>query len=90
MKQSMRALKEIETPSTTPEQLLQILDGELATRRSHRAATGRNRAIILVVGILLIVGCAGAALLILDQMVSDLRQNAGKPPTEETPSSTNN
>ena len=68
-------MKEIETSESTPEQLLEILEAQLALQRSHRAKSGRNRAIILVGGLLLIVGAAGAALLVLDQMLMDLRMN---------------
>jgi hypothetical protein len=71
-------MKESQSPDPTPEQLVQMLDAQLATHRSHRAKSGRNRAIILVSGILFIVGAAGAALLILDQMLMDLREN-GRP-----------
>lgn len=71
----MRSMKETETQGATPEQLLQILDSQLAAQRSHHAGRSRNRAIILVVGLLFIVVAAGAALLVLDQMLADLRQN---------------
>ncbi|MDR3406586.1 MAG: hypothetical protein P4L99_29140 [Chthoniobacter sp.] len=67
-------MKETETGQSTPEQLLQMLDAQLAAQRSHRAQSGRNRATILVVGILFIVIAASAALLVLDQMLMDMRQ----------------
>jgi len=70
----MRDVKETETQGATPEQLLQILDAQLSSQRSHRGVSSRNRAIILVVGVLFILGAAGAALLVLDQMLADLRQ----------------
>jgi hypothetical protein len=66
-------MKETGTEEPTPEQLLQIIDADIAARRSHSAQTGRNRAIILVVSILFIVSAAAAALLVLDQMLADLR-----------------
>ena len=81
----MKNPKETGTPEATPEQLVQLLDGQLASQRSHRQNSGRNRAIILVTGLLFIVAAAGAALLILDQMLADLRQQnspAGTPPAE--------
>jgi hypothetical protein len=65
-------MKETETTQSTPEQLLQMLDAQLVAQRSHRAQSGRNRAIILVVGILFIVVAASAALLVLDQMLMDM------------------
>ena len=75
MQKVMRALKQTESEGATPEQLLLILDGQLASQRSHRKGASRNRAIILVVGVLFIVVAAGAALLVLDQMLADFRQN---------------
>ena len=71
----MNAMKEIETCPSTPEQLVQSLDSQLAAQRSQRARSGRNRATILVTGILFIVVAASAALLVLDQMLVDLRQS---------------
>ena len=81
----MKNPKETGTPEATPEQLMQLLDVQLASQRSHRQNAGRNRAIILVAGLLFIVAAAGAALLILDQMLSDLRHqgpSGGTAPTE--------
>jgi hypothetical protein len=74
-------MKENGTGEPTPEQLLQIIDAEITLRRSHSTNNGRNRAIILVVGILFIVIAAGAALLILDQMLADYR-NTEHPPRQ--------
>ena len=71
-------MKEIQSPDATPEQLVQLLEAQLAAHRSRRAQSGRNRAIILVSGIVFIVVAAGAALLILDQMLMNLREN-GRP-----------
>ena len=68
-------MKENETNASTPEELLRILDLEIAARRSHREKGSRNRAIILVVGLLIIVMGGGAALLVLDQMLADMRRN---------------
>ncbi len=85
----MRAPKETETSGATPEQLLQMMEVQLATQRSHRGGSGRNRAIILVVGVLFIVAAAGAALLVLDQMLVDLRHNETAAPTGTTPASGN-
>jgi hypothetical protein len=85
----MRAQKEAETEAATPEQLVQILEREIVARRSHRPWTSRNRATILVVGVLFIVIGAGVALLVLDQMLADLRQNGGAPQSSTTPARTN-
>lgn len=73
-------MKETESPEPTPEQLLQILDAQLAAKRSHRTKTDRNRATILVAGVLVILAAAGAALLILDHMLMDLHEG-GRPVT---------
>ncbi|MEP6669279.1 MAG: hypothetical protein ABJF10_09015 [Chthoniobacter sp.] len=78
-------MKEIETKESTPEQLMQMLEVQLAAQRSHRAQSGRNRAIILVAGILFIVVAASGALLVLDQMLVDLRQNERLPESGATP-----
>ena len=85
----MTDLKETQTGEATPEQLLQMLDCQLATHRSQRTGSSRNRAIILVVGVLFIVVAAGVALLVLDQMVADLRQNGQFPPPASASAQTN-
>jgi hypothetical protein len=65
-------MKETETPQATPEQLLQLLDSQLAMQRAERASAGRNRVAFLIGGVLFIIIGAGIALLILSQMLSDL------------------
>jgi hypothetical protein len=76
-------MKEIESAEATPEQLLQMLDAQLAVQRSQRTGSGRNRATILVAGILFIVVAAGAALLVLNQMLVDLPRGEG--PRDSSP-----
>lgn len=66
-------MKETGSEGQTPEQLMQQLEAELAIRRSQTAKVGRNRAIFLVGGVLFILVAAGAALLVLEQMLSDMR-----------------
>jgi len=85
----MTEVKETGTPGPTPEELVKMLDCELASQRSHRPATSRNRAIILVVGVLFIVIAAGVALLVLDQMLADIRQNGQFPQASSGPAQTN-
>ena len=71
-------MKETETISQTPEQLLQVLDAQIAMKRSQNEAARRNRAVFLTVGILVIVMGTAAALLVLSQMVQDVpRAGAG-------------
>ena len=65
-------MKETETVQTTPEQLLQMLDAQLAMQRAERAPAGRNRAMLLTGGVLFIVIAAGVALMVLGQMLADL------------------
>ena len=74
-------MKENETNASTPEELLRILDLEIAARRSHREKGSRNRAIIMAFGVLIIVVAAGAALLVLDEMLADLRRGDPIPTT---------
>ena len=66
-------MKETETAQATPEQLLKLLDLQLSAQRQHRENSKRNRALILVVGVLFIVVAATAALLALGQMIEDYR-----------------
>lgn len=68
-------MKETETPLATPEQLLKLLDLQLATQRQHREKSQRNRALILVGGMLFIVVATAAALFVLGQMLEDYRTN---------------
>lgn len=78
----MKATNQIENPEATPEQLLQILESQLTSQRSQREGASRNRAIVLVTGLLFIVIAAGVALFVLDQMLSNLRQNDAGPSME--------
>lgn len=68
---------------------MEMLDRELATHRSQRTTTNRNRAMILVVGVLFIVMAAGAAFVVLDQMLQDLRQNGQPTQSAATQTQTN-
>ena len=85
----MSAQKEAVNEAATPEQLVQILERELASRRSHRPWTSRNRATILMVGVLFIMIAAGAAFLVLDHMLQDLRQSGELPHSASAPVQTN-
>lgn len=70
----MKARHQIESHHTTPEQLLQLLDLQLAQERGKREGRSRNRATILVLGLLAIAAAAGVALVIAQQMLADLRE----------------
>jgi hypothetical protein len=65
-------MKEISTPEATPEQLVQMLDAQMAISRAKRGMANRNRATLLVGGVLFIFIAAGLALVVLAQMVSDM------------------
>jgi hypothetical protein len=78
-------MKENESDSITPEQLLQMIDAQLAAQRSQREQSGRNRATILVGGILFIVVAAGAALLVLDEMLMDLPRDKAPAASAQAP-----
>ncbi len=71
----MKDMKETETISPTPEELMRMLDAQITAKRSHREKSSRNRAIFLTFGILIIVIAAGASLLVLDQMLADMRHS---------------
>ena len=68
-----------QTKSTepTPEQLMQLLDLQIASQKARRKGGRKHRGTLLVGGILLIVGGLFAALLVLQQMASDLRPRNG-------------
>ena len=82
-------MKETEIEGATPEQLMRMLDGELLSHRSQQKDRGRNRAIIMVAGLLFIVIGAGVALLVLDQMLAEMKQN-GASHASPAPAQTNN
>ncbi len=79
----MKESDQTESHDATPEQLLQMLDAQRALNRSQRSNLGRNRAIILVAGLLFILIAAGAALLVLDQVLADLRPDTASPQSAE-------
>lgn len=76
----MEATKQTETGQPTPEQLLKLLDMQLAQERSKRANKSRNRATFLAVGILSILAAAGVALLVAQGLVVELRDRGALEP----------
>ena len=70
----MKAPQQIETSQPTPEELVQMLDLQLAGERNKRAGRSRNRALILAFGVLAIVAAGGIALIVAQQMLIDLQQ----------------
>jgi hypothetical protein len=66
----------------TPDQLLKILDLQIAEQRSKRHRSTRQRGLILAGGVLLIIAGALVAFLVLQQMLLDLpRSNQREEPT---------
>jgi hypothetical protein len=69
------AVNETRTPQPTPEQLIKMLDSQLTFARAKRTESKTpNRVATLVAGILIIVVGCGLALLVLQNMLSDLQQ----------------
>ena len=73
----MNAPQQTETTQPTPEQLVQMLDLQLASARCKRGGRSRNRAMILVFGLLAIVAAGGIALVVAQQMLLDLQERGG-------------
>jgi hypothetical protein len=78
-------MNENKTVEPTPEQLLQVLEIQLQAQRAKRQHAAGNRTALRAGGILLILGGAVAALLILQYAMSELsvRQQSARPATEE-------
>ena len=69
-------MNETRIPQATPEQLVKLLDAQLHLTRGQRTEdTGPRRVVVLVGGLLFIVAACGGALLILQHMLSDLREH---------------
>ena len=66
---AFQTMKEIDSISQTPEQLLRLLDAQLAAQRARRKKPGRNRAVFLVSSLLIIVAAAAVALMMLEEML---------------------
>jgi hypothetical protein len=73
-------MKEIEINSETPEQLLRLLDTQLAAQRAQRKKPERNRAIFLVSSVLIIMAAAAVALMMLEQMLVNSPREAHRAP----------
>ena len=70
------AVDETRTSQPTPEQLLKLLEGQLTLARTKRTSEGHpsRRTALLAGALLLIVVGGGAALLVLQHLLSDLRE----------------
>ncbi len=72
----MDAPQKTEIAEPTPEQLLKLLDLQLARERGKRANKGRNRATVLITGMVVILAAVGVAVLVAQQMVNEVRDHA--------------
>jgi len=73
-----------QSPQPTPEQLMQLLDLQIAMQRAKRKGGRKHRATLIVGGVLLILAVTFAALFILQQMVGDLPR-PGEASAQEIP-----
>jgi len=64
----------------TPEQLLALLDLQLATQRQQRKHRAHSRPLLLGGSLLLILGGAVAAFIVLHGMLGDVAGGAGRTP----------
>jgi hypothetical protein len=79
-------MKEIDSTSQTPEQLLRLLDAQLAAQRARRKKPERNRAVFLVSYMLIIVGAAAVAFLLLEWMLVNSPREGHRTSQSETAS----
>jgi len=73
------------SPEATPEQLMQLLDLQIALQKTRRKAGQKHRVTLLVGSVLLILAGLFVALMILQEMAGDLRsqQTFGMNPAAE-------
>ena len=72
-----KAVNETKSLEPTPDQLLKLLDLQLAQQRATRLHGSGKRTMIRIVGIFLILGGCVAAILILQYALSELRPGEG-------------
>ena len=66
------AMNENQSSESTPDQLLQMLDLQIAMQRGKRRSASKNRAVILAGGLILILGGMAVALLVLQQLLLEV------------------
>jgi hypothetical protein len=76
----MEGPQQTQTLSPTPEELLKLLDLQLAQERAKRSGKSRNRASFLAAGILFIIAVAGVALFFAQGLLLDLQDREMAPP----------
>jgi predicted metal-binding membrane protein len=82
----MEVAQKTETCPPTPEQLLKLLELQLARERGKRGEKTRKRATFLVAGILFIVAAMGIALVVAQSMVAELKERGALRPISSQPS----
>ena len=70
-------MNEIKLREQTPEQLMKLLDSQLAAKRARHSAASQRRTAVRVFGAILIVGLCLAAFLILQYVVTELPPRNG-------------
>jgi len=78
-------LDETKSDQPTPEELLKQLDQQIAEQRKRKKATPMRRAILLMVGFLIIFGGLFAAMLLFQYMMQDLPRHPQKQPPALAP-----
>ena len=71
---------ETKSDQPTPEQLLKMLDEQIAIQRKRKKNSAARRAILLTVGLLVILGGLLAAMLLFQHMAQDLPRSPRKTP----------
>lgn len=71
---------ETKSDQPTPEQLLKLLDNQIAEQRKRQKNTPARRAILLVAGFLIIFGGLLAAMLLFQHMAQELPRAPKKAP----------
>jgi hypothetical protein len=82
-------MKEIDPSGQTPEELLRYVDAQLSLSRARKKAPARNRTLFLVSGLLFIIAAASAALMILEEMLSESARDGRRAPQSQTDSDRN-
>jgi hypothetical protein len=75
---------ETKSDQATPEQLLKMLDDQIAIQRKRKKNTAARRAIFLTVGLLVILGGLLGAIMLFQQKVQDLPRSPKKAPAAVT------
>jgi hypothetical protein len=71
---------ETKSDQPTPEQLLKMLDEQIAVQRKRKKNSAARRALLLTIGLLVIIGGLMAAMMLFQHMAQDLpRASKGSP-----------